>query len=61
MLVDLEKYNNTVESISNPEGKAALRKKEELVVEYYKNLLKIDFYKLCEIADKNTRLATQLN
>lgn len=61
MLVDIASYNNIVNNISVQSGRDAIRKKEALVVKYYKDQFQIDFYKLCEITDKNTKLAAQMN
>jgi substrate import-associated zinc metallohydrolase lipoprotein len=39
-------YNDIINNIDSDAGKAALRKKEQLVVSYFRNAYKIDFYKL---------------
>lgn len=54
MLVDINAYNARVNGISNEVGKKAIRSKEAIVVEYYKDQWGIDLYELCEITDRNT-------
>lgn len=59
MLVDINAFNTTVNNITNVTGKASIRAKEALVVDYYKMRWNIDFYELCKVADRNTILASQ--
>ncbi|WHT37786.1 putative zinc-binding metallopeptidase [Myroides sp. mNGS23_01] len=59
MLVDINAYNTMVNGISNADGKAKIRAKEALVVDYYKNVWDIDFYELCRKADANTIAAAE--
>lgn len=59
MLVDINAYNAKVDGISNETGKKAIRTKEAMVVEYYKDQWGIDFYELCEITDRNTTEVVQ--
>lgn len=54
MLVDINAYNTMVNAIPNATGKAKIREKEALVVDYYKTIWDIDFYDLCARADANT-------
>lgn len=57
MLTNLEDYNKKVEAISSAYGKGMIRKKEALVVAYYKRAFDIDFYELCRQAAINTDIA----
>lgn len=54
MLVDINAYNSTVAAIADASGKAKIKEKEALVVDYYKSVWDIDFYDLCQKADANT-------
>lgn len=54
MLRDIVEYEAKVNAITNADGKAKIRQKEALVVEYYATAFGIDFYELCELARQNT-------
>ncbi|WP_166922175.1 substrate import-associated zinc metallohydrolase lipoprotein [Flavobacterium poyangense] len=47
-------YETIVNNIKDPKGKAAVKEKEALVVQYYKEVFNIDFYALRDEAQKNT-------
>ncbi len=49
-------YENTVNSIVSDDAYYAIRKKEALVVKYFKEAFGIDFYKLRDEAEKNTEI-----
>lgn len=54
LLSSKTEYNALIASIKSPEGKAAIKKKEALVVQYYRDAFNIDFYALRDEAQKNT-------
>ncbi|MDM1044042.1 hypothetical protein HX004_04185 [Myroides sp. 1354] len=59
MLVNFTAYDAMINAVPNATGKAKLREKEALVVEYYKDIWDIDFYDLCQKADANTKKAAE--
>lgn len=50
-----ESWNELIDEIENESAKKAIRRKEALIVRYYKESLNIDFYKLQEVANKNLK------
>lgn len=53
MLRDIQEYETRVNNVS-AEGRAKIRQKEAIVVEYYKTAFGIDFYELCRVAREKT-------
>lgn len=47
-------YNTIIDAIKSDKAKAGIRKKEALVVEYYKKEFNIDLYELQRVAARNT-------
>lgn len=47
-------YDAILASVTDPVGKANIKKKEAIVVQYYKDAFNIDFYALRDEAQKNT-------
>lgn len=54
LLMSKEEYDDLYESIASPSAVIALKKKEALVVQYYRDAFNIDFYALRDEAQKNT-------
>jgi len=54
LLSSKEEYAALLASITNPAGVDAIKKKEALVVQYYRDAFNIDFYELRDEAQKNT-------
>jgi substrate import-associated zinc metallohydrolase lipoprotein len=54
LLSSKEEYAALLASIVNPAGADAIKKKEALVVQYYRDAFNIDFYELRDEAQKNT-------
>lgn len=54
LLSSKEEYAALLASIVNPAGVDAIKKKEALVVQYYRDAFNIDFYELRDEAQKNT-------
>lgn len=54
LLSSKEEYAALLASIVNPTGLDAIKKKEALVVQYYRDAFNIDFYELRDEAQKNT-------
>lgn len=54
LLSSKAEYDAILASITSTAGKAAIKKKEALVVQYYRDAFNIDFYALRDEAQKNT-------
>ena len=54
LLMSKAEYDTLLASVTNPTAVAALKKKEALVVQYYRDAFNIDFYALRDEAQKNT-------
>lgn len=50
-----EEYNAIVNSISSAKAKEDIRKKEAIVVSYFRDQFDLDFYELCKKADEHTK------
>ena len=50
-----ENYNAIIDAITSTEARANIRKKEALIVEYYKSNFNIDLYELQAVAARNTQ------
>jgi len=53
MTVGRQGFEDIIADIESPVGVAALRKKEQLVVSYFRNAYKIDFYSLQDRSEEN--------